>query len=69
MEQYRIRHTLFIPLEQEHVATKIKALQVYKSQKHRCYLNEEFIWSLARTRGTQLEGQYAESFEVLRLVI
>ena len=59
----------FIPLESRHIELKIKALQAYKSQQHRAYLDIDFIWSLARTRGTQIEGRYAEAFEVLRWVI
>jgi len=58
----------FIPLEKKHIEKKIQALMCYESQKHRSYLNEEFIWGLARTRGTQIEGNYAEAFEVLRWV-
>lgn len=58
----------FIPLEERHVEKKIEALRCYKSQMHRKYLDEAFIWSLARTRGTQIEGGYAEAFEVLRWV-
>jgi LmbE family N-acetylglucosaminyl deacetylase len=59
----------FVTLEQRQVAKKIKALHCYKSQGHRAYLDEEFVWSLARTRGTQIEGGYAEAFEILRWVI
>lgn len=59
----------FIPLEERHVARKIEALHCYKSQAHRAYLDDEFMWSLARTRGTQIEGRYAEAFEVLRWVM
>ena len=58
----------FIPLEQRHIEKKIEALHCYKSQQHRKYLDDEFIWSLARTRGTQIEGGYAEAFEVLRWI-
>jgi len=58
----------FITLEKRHIEKKAKALGCYKSQKHRSYLNQDLIWSLARTRGGQVEGEYAEAFEVLRLV-
>lgn len=58
----------FIPLEERHIERKIRALQCYRSQGHRAYLNEEFIRSLAKTRGTQIEGGYAEAFEVLRWI-
>jgi LmbE family N-acetylglucosaminyl deacetylase len=59
----------FVPLEERHVKLKIEALNAYQSQKHRSYLDGEFIQSLARTRGTQIEGKFAEAFEVLRWVI
>lgn len=58
----------FIPLQKRHIEKKIKALKCYESQKHRAYLNEDYVWGLARTRGTQIEGEYAEAFEVLRWV-
>jgi len=59
----------FIPLEKHHVERKIEALHCYRSQAHRAYLDDEFVWSLARTRGTQIEGRYAEAFEVLRWIM
>lgn len=59
----------FIPLEKSHVARKIAALGCYHSQAHRAYLSEEFLWSMALTRGTQIEGGYAEAFEVVRWVM
>lgn len=59
----------FIKLEQRHIEKKIEALKSYKSQSHRNYMKEEFIWSLARTRGVQINTEYAESFEVIRWVI
>lgn len=59
----------FIPLKKAHVARKIEALRCYESQAHRSYLSEEFLWSIALTRGTQIEGGYAEAFEVVRWVI
>jgi LmbE family N-acetylglucosaminyl deacetylase len=60
---------LFIPLKHRHVEKKIAALRYYESQNYRSYLDSDFIRSLARTRGTQIESQYAEAFEVLRWVI
>ncbi len=59
----------FFALQKHHITKKIEALYCYKSQMHRPYLNEEFIWGLARTRGTQIEGGYAEAFELLRWVM
>jgi LmbE family N-acetylglucosaminyl deacetylase len=59
----------FITLEKRHIENKIKALKCYQSQMHRNYLTEEAIWGIARLRGAQLEGGYAEAFEVLRWII
>jgi LmbE family N-acetylglucosaminyl deacetylase len=59
----------FVSLMKRHIEKKIEALKCYESQKHRDYLTEDAIWSIARLRGTQLEGGYAEAFEVLRLII
>lgn len=59
----------FITLQKHHVQKKIDALHCYKTQQHRTYLNDEFIWGLAKTRGTQFENEYAEAFEVIRWII
>ena len=59
----------FITLEERHVAKKIEALKCYESQKHRSYLTEDALWGIAKLRGAQLEGGYAEAFEVLRWII
>lgn len=59
----------FVKLEKSHVQKKIEALHSYETQKERSYLNEDFIWGLAKTRGTQFESDYAEAFEVLRILI
>jgi LmbE family N-acetylglucosaminyl deacetylase len=59
----------FITLEKVHIEKKIEALRCYESQMHRSYLTEDAIWGIAKLRGTQLEGGYAEAFEVLRWII
>ena len=61
--------TCFIKLEKKHIDAKVKALQEYKSQKERDYMKEEFIFSLAQTRGVQIGYKYAEAMEVVRWVI
>lgn len=60
---------VFVFLEEEHVQKKIQALKCYKSQQDRFYASEDFIRSLARTRGTQIGAIYCEAFELIRLVI
>jgi LmbE family N-acetylglucosaminyl deacetylase len=59
----------FIKLEERHIIKKIEALRAYKSQQNRFYANDEFVKSLAITRGTQINAKYAEAFEVIRYVI
>jgi N-acetylglucosamine malate deacetylase 1 len=59
----------FVPLEERHIRKKMRALNCYESQKHRSYLTEDYIRGLARTRGMQIAGQYAEAFEVIRWVM
>jgi LmbE family N-acetylglucosaminyl deacetylase len=56
-------------LEKKHLDKKIDSLQQYSSQGFRNYLSPEFITSLARVRGTQIGVDYAEAFEVIRLII
>ena len=60
--------TCFYHLDECHIETKVKALKQYQSQAHRPYANEEFLRSLARTRGVQINTRYAEVFEVVRLI-
>jgi LmbE family N-acetylglucosaminyl deacetylase len=60
--------TSFVFLENCHVRRKVEALHCYESQRWRRYASEEFIYSLARTRGTQIGAEYAEAFEVIRWI-
>lgn len=59
----------FIKLEKRHIEKKVKALKAYESQSHRNYATEDFIWSLAKTRGVQIGTEHAETFEVIRWII
>lgn len=59
----------FIHLEKQHIEKKIQALSCYKTQYYRGYANPDFIFSLAKTRGIQIEIPYAEVFETIRLII
>lgn len=58
----------FVKLGEQEIATKVAALKEYKSQAHRSYINENFIRSLAYTRGVQIGCPFAEAFEVIRYV-
>lgn len=61
--------TSFVRLDKKYIQSKCNALKEYKSQNTRDYMSEEFIFSLAKTRGVQIGVEYAESFEVIRWVI
>ena len=61
--------TSFVKLDEKYIQAKCDALKEYKSQAGRDYMSEEFIFSLARTRGVQIGCKYAESFEVIRWVM
>ncbi len=58
----------FFTLSQANIESKLRALKCYKSQQHKSYANEEFIKSLGRVRGVQIGSEYAEVFEVVRMV-
>lgn len=59
----------FVTVTEKNLDTKIDALSEYKSQiAIRNYASGEFVKSLARVRGTQIGKQYAEVFEVVRLI-
>ena len=59
----------FISLGEKNVEKKVEALNCYESQKSKNYASEEFIRSLAITRGTQIGIKYAEAFQVIRWIL
>ena len=58
----------YFALEERHIARKEAALGKYASQQHRRYANPEYIWNLARTHGINVNREYAEVFQVYRLI-
>ena len=58
----------YVALEQRHVDRKVAALAHYASQQHRRYADEEYIRSLARIHGINVNLEYAEVFQVYRLI-
>ena len=63
------KNQCFIRLEDKHIKQKTLALQEYNSQKTKYYASSDFIYSLAKTRGVQVNTDYAESFEVIRWIM
>ena len=60
---------IFVRLEEEHMEKKIEAMKQYKSQDFRPYFAEKYIRALAFTRGTQVDYPFAETFELIRLLV
>jgi LmbE family N-acetylglucosaminyl deacetylase len=58
----------YLALEKHHVERKVAALEKYASQQHRRYANGEYVWSVARTHGVNVNREYAEVFQVYRVV-
>ncbi len=48
---------------------KVSALGKYASQHHRRYANAEYVRNLARTHGVNVNREYAEVFQVYRVVV
>ena len=60
---------IFVKLEQRHIKKKIEAMKQYESQNFRSYFDEKYIKALAYMRGTQVDYPFAETFELIRLLV
>ena len=58
----------YVALEKRHLEKKVAALARYASQQHRRYANPEYVWNLARVHGINVNREYAECFQVYRIV-
>lgn len=58
-----------VKVDRAHLDAKINALKEYRTQQFRPYMDPEFLVGLARTRGLQVNADYAEAFEVIRWVM
>jgi len=58
----------YFALERRHIERKAEALTKYASQQHRRYADPEYVWNLARTHGINVNREYAEVFQVYRLI-
>jgi LmbE family N-acetylglucosaminyl deacetylase len=65
---YDFAYQAYVALERSHLERKAAALAKYASQQHRRYSDPEYMWSLARTHGINVNREYAEVFEVYRVV-
>jgi len=60
---------IFVRLEQRHIKKKIEAMKQYESQNFRPYFDEKYIKALAYMRGAQVDYPFAETFELIRLLV
>jgi LmbE family N-acetylglucosaminyl deacetylase len=58
----------YVALEQGHVDLKVAALGRYASQHHRRYANAEYVRNLARMHGVNVNREFAEVFQVYRVI-
>jgi len=65
---FNFDYQAFVALDSAHVERKVEALGRYASQQHRNYANPEYVWNLARTHGINVGREYAEVFEVYRVI-
>jgi LmbE family N-acetylglucosaminyl deacetylase len=65
---FQFDNQAYVALERPHLERKVAALSKYASQQHRRYADPEYIWNLARTNGINIGRDYAEVFEVYRVV-
>ena len=59
----------YISLTEEHVEKKLLALSHYKTQETRHYFDMDYLRGLMRSRGVHIKTKFAESFEVIKLVL
>ncbi|HRG26179.1 MAG TPA: hypothetical protein PLL23_17385, partial [Chitinophagaceae bacterium] len=65
---YSFRTNFFMQLTPADLDRKIASLNAYESQSHRNYMQEDFTRSLAKVRGVQCNHEYAEAFEIYKLI-
>jgi LmbE family N-acetylglucosaminyl deacetylase len=58
----------YLAMEHGHIERKVAALAKYASQQHRRYADPEYVWNVARIHGVNVNREYAECFQVYRIV-
>ena len=60
---------LFVEVNENHLDKKVEHFKCYKSQVNRQFFTKEYIYSVAKYRGYQAGKEYAEAFEVIRMIM
>ncbi|RLC34980.1 hypothetical protein DRH14_01850 [Candidatus Shapirobacteria bacterium] len=66
---YIVEPTMFYRLTDREVGRKIASLRYYKSQSNKLYMNASRIRGWASYVGWKIGADYAEEFEVIRMVV
>ena len=66
---FKFQPNVFIQLEKEDIKNKLESVKEYKSIKNKIYCNPERIEAWAKFRGSQVEMEYAEAFELKHLIL
>lgn len=59
---------VFLTLKEENVKAKVAAINAYRTQKGRMFFANDIVGDLARVRGKQIGVDYAECFELVRMI-
>jgi len=65
---FKFSNDYFVKLTGDHLKTKWEAIQEYKSQSFRKYCDRALFDGLARVRGSQVNTEFAEAFELIRWI-
>ena len=60
---------VFVTVSKEDIDAKIAAINAYETQKSRLFFSNDIVGDLARVRGKQVGRQWAECFELVRLIV
>jgi len=63
---FKFSNDIFVKLDASHLNNKWEAIQEYKSQNFRKYKDRALFDGLARVRGSQIDSEFAEAFEMVR---
>jgi LmbE family N-acetylglucosaminyl deacetylase len=66
---FTFNNQAFSCVEEQDVRNKIAAIKCYKSQEMRAYTTEEYTKSLLKMHGIQVGVDFAEVFEIPRLIL
>ena len=66
---YQFATQCFVELEEDDIRKKVAAMECYTSQSKRLYAKDKLIRSAANYRGLQVQVEFAEAFEAIRLII